>query len=48
MRGIPHMEVYAPADEEDLMLMLPAIWASKAPAYVRINTRSTGFTHQPL
>jgi transketolase len=48
MRGIPHMEVYAPADEEDLMQMLPAIWASSNPAYVRINTRSSGFVHQPF
>lgn len=47
MRGIPHMEVYAPADEEDLMLMLPYIWASDAPSYVRINTRPSGFKHQP-
>ena len=48
MRGIPHMEVYAPADEEDLMQMLPSIWASENPAYVRINTRSSGFVHQPF
>ena len=48
MRGIPHMEVYAPADEEDLMLMLPAIWASPHPAYVRINTRPGSFQHAPF
>lgn len=47
MRGIPNMEVYAPADEEDLLLMLPAIWSSPAPAYVRINTRPTGHKHTP-
>src|ERR1700749_381568 len=31
MRGIPGMEVYSPADEHDLVKMLPAIWASPAP-----------------
>ncbi len=47
MRGIPYMEVYAPADEEDLMLMLPSIWASPLPAYVRINTRPAIHKHTP-
>jgi len=47
MRGIPNMEVYAPADEEDLLLMLPAIWSSPVPAYVRINTRPTSHKHAP-
>ncbi|WP_198175191.1 hypothetical protein [Spirosoma telluris] len=31
MRGIPHMQVFCPADEQDLLLMLPTIWASPAP-----------------
>jgi len=48
MRGIPGMEVYAPADEDDLVKMLPAIWQSPAPAYVRINHRQTSFKHQPF
>lgn len=47
MRGIPHMEVFAPADEEDLLLMLPYIWSSAAPSYVRINTRPTTHQHTP-
>lgn len=47
MRGIPNMEVYAPADEDDLMQMLPAIWASNRPAYVRINTRPALRPHAP-
>jgi len=45
MRGIPNMEVYAPADEDDLMKMLPYIWSTARPAYVRINTRTTGYIH---
>jgi transketolase len=46
MRGIPNMQVFAPADEADLLLMLPEIWESRFPAYVRINTRPTGYRHQ--
>lgn len=48
MRGIPHMEVYAPADQDDLLQMLPVIWQSPNPAYIRINTRSTNYTHDPV
>jgi transketolase len=47
MRGIPGMEVYAPADEADLVGMLPAIWSSPAPAYVRINHKPGSYTHAP-
>jgi transketolase len=45
MRGIPGMEVYCPADEDDLVKMLPAIWASAAPAYVRINHKKGSYEH---
>ncbi|HTR28758.1 MAG TPA: transketolase C-terminal domain-containing protein [Puia sp.] len=45
MRGIPGMEVFCPADEDDLVNMLPAIWASAAPAYVRINHKKGNFGH---
>jgi transketolase len=47
MRGIPGMEVYCPADEDDLVGMLPAIWASPGPAYVRINHKKGNYTHAP-
>ncbi len=47
MRGIPGMEVYCPADEDDLVGMLPAIWRSPAPAYVRINHKKGVFPHAP-
>ena len=46
MRGIPGMEVYCPADEDDLVKMLPAVWASDAPAYVRVNHKKGNYTHQ--
>ncbi len=48
MRGIPGMEVYCPADEDDLLKMLPAIWASPNPAYVRINHTKGEWEHQPF
>jgi transketolase len=47
MRGIPGMEVYCPADEDDLAGMLPAIWSSPGPAYVRINHKKGNYTHAP-
>ncbi len=45
MRGIPNMTVFAPADEQDLLIMLPKIWELNQPSYVRINTRKTDFQH---
>lgn len=35
MRLIPNMQVFAPADENDLVIMLPKILESKSPAYIR-------------
>src|SRR6201995_2205359 len=48
MRGIPNMTVFAPADEDDLLKMLPGIWNYPAPAYVRINTQKSGYEHAPF
>lgn len=48
MRGIPGMEVYCPADEDDLEKSLPAIWATDAPAYVRVNQKKGIYTHRPF
>jgi transketolase len=48
MRGIPNITVFAPADEDDLIKMLPQIWDSQHPAYTRINTRKTGYEHEPF
>ncbi|MEO7767187.1 MAG: transketolase C-terminal domain-containing protein [Ferruginibacter sp.] len=47
MRGIPGMEVYCPADEDDLVQMLPAIWQSPHPVYVRINHKTGVYQHAP-
>lgn len=46
MRGIPGMQVFAPASHEDMVTMLPKIWASPHPSYVRINTRPCVIKHQ--
>lgn len=48
MRGIPNLTVFAPADEDDLVKMLPQIWQSPNPAYTRINIRKTGYIHAPF
>ena len=48
MRGIPGMTVFCPADEADMLAMLPAVWASPDPAYVRLIVRKTGFQHAPF
>ncbi|MCX7744322.1 MAG: hypothetical protein N2167_07125 [Flavobacteriales bacterium] len=48
MRGIPGMQVYAPADNEDMLLMLPEIWNNESPAYVRANTRTAVYKHAPF
>ena len=48
MRGIPNMTVFAPADEQDLVAMLPQIWEHPTPSYVRINTRKSDYQHKPF
>jgi len=48
MRGIPNMTVFAPADEDDLVAMLPQIWECPNPSYIRINTRKTDYKHSPF
>lgn len=47
MRGIPGMEVFAPADEEDMLLALPTIWRSASPSYVRANLMKPMIPHDP-
>jgi transketolase len=46
MRTIPGMTVFCPADEQDMLAMLPEIWASAHPAYVRLITRPAVYTHE--
>lgn len=48
MRGIPGMKVFAPGDEEDLLLGLPAVLSDPAPWYVRFNARPARVAHGPF
>jgi transketolase len=48
MRAIPGMTVFCPADEADMLAMLPVIWASPDPAYVRLIVRKTDYVHAPF
>jgi transketolase len=45
MRGIPHMQVVCPADEEELIAALPSIVESRSPCYVRYNAMRPAVTH---
>jgi transketolase len=45
MRGIPNMQVYCPADQAELVEMLPAIVKSPEPAYVRYNASRPAVEH---
>ena len=45
MRGIPNMQVFCPADEEELVQSLPAIVASRSPAYIRYNASAPAVKH---
>ena len=48
MRAIPGMRIFAPSDEEDLLLGLPAVLADPAPWYVRFNARRPAVAHAPF
>ena len=48
MRGIPGMEVFCPAGEEDMDTMLHEIWTSDKPSYIRLVTKKTGYQHEPF
>jgi transketolase len=45
MRGIPPMQVFAPADEEDLVIMLPEIISSPSPSYIRYTNLKAPAAH---
>ncbi|HUI09841.1 MAG TPA: transketolase C-terminal domain-containing protein [Bacteroidota bacterium] len=48
MRGIPGMQVFSPADGEDLVAGLPSILASDAPCYIRYNALPAAAPHAPF
>jgi transketolase len=45
MRGIPGMQVFSPADAEDLVIGLPSILASDSPCYIRYNALPAAIKH---
>lgn len=45
MRGIPNVNVYCPADEEDMAIGLKAIIESSSPFYIRYNALKSVHTH---
>lgn len=45
MHGIPHMQVFCPADEQDLILGLPELLSSPHPVYVRHNPLQSVVEH---
>jgi transketolase len=45
MRGIPNMQVFCPADEEELVGFLPAIVSGSSPTYIRYNASAPPVTH---
>lgn len=45
MRGIPNMHVFAPADEEDLLIALPEIINSPNPSYIRYTNSKASVNH---
>lgn len=46
MRGIPHMQVFCPADEQELVEGMPLIIDSPAPTYVRYNASKPVVRHK--
>lgn len=48
MRGIPGMQIFCPADEQDMLLGLPAVLKSPAPFYIRYNNLTPVVEHTPF
>ena len=46
MRDDTRHDCFCPADEQDMLAMLPEIWASPHPAYVRLITRPQIYNHE--
>lgn len=45
MRGIPNMQVFCPADHEDMVIALPKILESDAPSFIRFNPLEPAVEH---
>lgn len=47
MRGIPPVNIFCPADEEDMMIGLGKVFESPSPFYVRFNSQPSSVRHAP-
>ncbi len=45
MRGIPNLNVFCPADEEDMLIGLPEVLKSESPFYIRYNNLKPSVKH---
>lgn len=45
MRSIPHMQVFCPADESEMVQAIPEIIQSRKPSYVRYNSSAKAIDH---
>ena len=47
MRGIPNMNIFCPADEEDLLIGFEKVIKSPYPTYIRYNNLAASIKHDP-
>lgn len=45
MRGIPHMKIFCPADDNDLQICIKQVLSSPSPYYIRFNNRKPLYRH---
>lgn len=45
MRGIPNVNIFCPADEEDMLIGLPEVIKSESPFYIRFNNQRAVIKH---
>lgn len=48
MRGIPNVNVFSPADEDDMLKCLPEVFAHPSPFYIRYNNTKPVVEHSPF
>jgi transketolase len=48
MRTIPNIQIFCPADEQDMLIGLPQILSSQYPAYIRFNNVKEIYSHSDV
>jgi len=48
MRGIPNVNVFSPADDDDMLKGIPKVFASSSPFYIRYNNTKPVVEHAPF